>query len=160
MRRKLAEIDSTQAVAGVATIGQLIDRNAARHRFNMILLIWFGICAAVLAATGVYSLIAEAMTARQREIAIKNALGAQRSRLVRDMISRTLVLVLIGELLGACMVFALGRFGSELFYGISERDPLVLGSVSAFLFLVSLWSALWPAWSATGMDPKVSLRMN
>jgi putative ABC transport system permease protein len=160
VRRKLAEIDSTQAVAGVATIGQLIDRNAARHRFNMILLIWFGMCAAVLAATGVYSVIAEAMAAREREIAIKNALGAQRSRLVRDMISSTLALVLIGELLGACIVCALGGLGSELLYGISERDPLVLGSVSAFLFLVSLWSALWPAWSATGMDAKVSLRAN
>jgi putative ABC transport system permease protein len=160
VRRKLAEVDPTQAVAGVATVGELVDRNAARHRFNMILLLWFGMCAAVLAATGVYSVIAEAMAARGREIAIKNALGAQRSRLVRDMISRTLALVLIGELLGACMVCALGRFGSELLYGISERDPLVLGSVAAFLFLISLWSALWPAWSATGMDPKVSLRTN
>ena len=158
VRRTLAEIDSTQAVAGVATIGELVDRNAARHRFNMILLIWFGMCAAVLAATGVYSVIAEAMAAREREIAIKNALGAQRSRLVRDMISRTLVLVLIGELLGACIVCALGRLGSELLYGISERDPLVLGSVSAFLFLISLWSALWPAWSAASGDLKASLR--
>jgi ABC-type lipoprotein release transport system permease subunit len=145
-------------VAGVATIGELVDRNAARHRFNMILLIWFGMCAAVLAATGVYSVIAEAMAAREREIAIKNALGAQRSRLVRDMISRTLVLVLIGELLGACIVCALGRLGSELLYGISERDPRVLGSVSAFLFLISLWSALWPAWSAASGDLKASLR--
>jgi len=157
VRRKLAEIDSTQAVAGVATIGELVDRNAARHRFNMILLLWFGMCAAVLAATGVYSVIAEAMAARKREIAIKNALGAQRSRLVRDMISRTLVLVLLGELLGACIVCALGRLGSELLYGISERDPLVLGSVSVFLFLVSLWSAFWPAWSAAGLDPKAAL---
>jgi hypothetical protein len=74
------------------------------------------------------------------------------------MISRTLVLVLIGELLGACIVCALGRLGSELLYGISERDPLVLGSVSAFLFLISLWSALWPAWSAVGGDLKASLR--
>jgi ABC-type antimicrobial peptide transport system permease subunit len=123
----------------------------------MILLLWFGMCAAVLAATGVYSVIAEAMAARKREIAIKNALGAQRSRLVRDMISRTLVLVLLGELLGACIVCALGRLGSELLYGISERDPLVLGSVSVFLFLVSLWSAFWPAWSAAGLDPKAAL---
>jgi putative ABC transport system permease protein len=160
VRRKLAENDSTQAVAGVATIGELVDRNAARHRFNMILLIWFGMCAAVLAATGVYSVIAEAMAAREREIAIKNALGAQRSRLVRDMISRTLALVLIGELFGACVVCALGRLGSELLYGISERDPLILGSVSVFLFLVSLWSALWPAWSAAGGDPTASLRTN
>lgn len=78
-------------------------------------------------------MIAEAMAARERETAIKN--------LVRDMISRTLVLVLIGELLGAGIACVLGRLGSELLYGISERDPRVFGSVSVFLFLVSLCSA-------------------
>ena len=59
VRRTLAGMDSTQAIAGVATIGELIDRNAARHRFNMILLLWFGVCSIVLAAMGIYSVIAE-----------------------------------------------------------------------------------------------------
>jgi len=71
VRRTLAEIDPNQAIAGVATIGTLIDRNTARHRFNMILLLWFGACAVILAATGVYSVIAEGVTLRRREIAIK-----------------------------------------------------------------------------------------
>ena len=128
VRRTLAAIDPSQAVAGIATIGELIDRNAARHRFNMMLLIWFGICAAILAAMGVYSLIAETMTEREREIAIRSALGATRVRLVRDMVSRTLVFVAFGELLGAAVVGAGARAGAELLYGVSARDPLVLGS--------------------------------
>ncbi len=156
VRQTLTAMDSSQAVAGVATIGDLIDANAARHRFNMILLLWFGICAAILAATGVFSVIAEAMVAREREIAIRNALGAQRPRLVRDMVSRTVGLVLVGEFLGACVIFALGRLGSELLYGVSARDPLVLGSVAVFLFIVSVGAAFWPAWSAAS-DPKASL---
>jgi putative ABC transport system permease protein len=158
VRRTLAEIDPTQAVAGVATIGELIDANAARHRFNMILLLWFGLCAAILAATGVYSVIAETMVAREHEIAIRAALGAQKTRLVSDMISRTLGLVLIGETLGALVVFALGKLGAEVLYGVSARDPLVLGSVAAFLSIVSLGAAFLPAWSAAGNDLMVSLR--
>ena len=83
-------MDSNQSIAGVATIGELIDANSARHRFNMILLLWFGVCAAILAASGVYSVIAESMAARENEIAIKTALGAQRPRLAREMVSGTL----------------------------------------------------------------------
>jgi len=158
VRSTLAGIDSNQAVAGIATIGELIDHNAARHRFNMILLLWFGVCAAVLAATGVYSVITESMAARDREIAIRTALGSARTRLVRDMVSGTLGFVLIGEMLGASIVSALGKLYSGLLYGVSARDPLLLGSVVAFLFVVSLGASVWPAWSAAGRDPQTSLR--
>jgi len=150
VRRTLAELDSNQAVAGVATIGELIDANAARHRFNMILLLWFAICAATLAATGVYSVIAETMAARQHEIATRAALGAQRPRLVREMISGTLGFFAIGELLGAALVFAAGTLGADLLYGVSPRDPMILGLVTAFLFTISVGAALWPAWSFAG----------
>ncbi len=158
VRRTLAEVDSAQAVAGVATVGELIDANAARHRFNMILLLWFGVCAAILAATGVYSVIAENMTAKQHEIAIRTALGAQRPRLVREMVAGTLGFVVIGELLGAGVIFGAGRLGSDLLYGVSPRDPSILGLVTAFLFMISMAAALWPAWSLASGDPKSFLR--
>ncbi len=61
VRRTLASLDPNQAIAGAATIGELIDRSAARYRFNMILLLWFGACATILAATGIYSAIAESV---------------------------------------------------------------------------------------------------
>ncbi len=160
VRRISASLDSSQAVAGVATIGELIDANSARHRFNMILLLWFGVCAALLAACGVYSVIAESMTAREHEIAIKSALGAQRARLVREMVSGTLLFVLLGETLGALAVGAAGKLGSQLLYGVSPRDPLILSSVAAFLFVISLGAALWPAWARAGSDPKAALRVS
>ncbi len=160
VRRALAEIDPSQAVGNVATIGELIDRNTARHRFNMILLLWFGACAAILAAAGVASVIAETVAAREREIAIRTALGAPRHRLARDMVSRTLRFAVIGQLLGTFSVAALGILGSELLYGVSARDPIVLGSVVAFLFMVSLGAAFWPAWIAAACDPKASLRVS
>ncbi len=158
VRRTLRAIDPSQAIAGVATIGELIDRNTARHRFNMILLLWFGVCAAILAATGVYSTIAESVAQREREIAIKTAIGARRSRLVRETVALVLALVVGGEAVGVGCAIGVGRLASELLYGVSPRDPAILGSVLGFLFLVSLAAALYPAWMATGRDPKALLR--
>jgi putative ABC transport system permease protein len=160
VRRTLASLDSNQTIAGVATLGELIDSNSARHRFNMVLLLWFGVCAALLAACGVYSVITETMAAREHEIAIKTALGAQRMRLVSEMVSSTLRFALAGEALGALLAFALGQLGAELLYGVSARDPVLLSSVVAFVFLVSLLAALWPAWLAAGCDPKAALRVS
>jgi predicted permease len=157
VRRTLAGIDPDQAVAGVATIGELIDTNTARHRFNMILLLWFGVCAAILAATGIYSVIAESIAARRQEIAIKIALGAPRTRLVRNLISHTLGFVVIGEVLGVFAVTWLGAMASELLYGVAPRDPVVLGAVTAFVFGVSLCAGLWPAWSAVDGDSSATL---
>jgi putative ABC transport system permease protein len=157
VRRTLAGMDPNQAVAGVATLGSLIDRNTARHRFNMILLLWFGACALILAATGVYSVIAEGVAVRRREIAIKTVLGARKSRLVREIVYRALVFVLAGEALGVGAVAGLGRLGSDLLYGVSPGDPVLLGWVLAFLFVVSLGAALWPAWAAAGRDPNAVL---
>src|SRR5207244_767214 len=154
VRRTLHEMDPGQAVSGVATIGELINSNTVRHRFNMTLLVWFAACAALLAATGIYSVISELLSAREREISIKNALGAGRPRLLREMVSRTLVCVLLGELLGVGLAIAVARLGADLFYGVSARDPVVFAAVTVFVFLVSLGSAAWPAWFAAGKNPK------
>ena len=158
VRQTLAKVDPSQAVAGVATIGELIDANTARHRFNMILLLWFGICAVILAATGVYSVIAETMTEREVEMAIKTALGARRPRLVGDVVSGILGCVLIGEALGVFCAAAIGSLVSDLLYGVSPRDPIILGSLCTFLFVVSLLAAFWPAWTAAGGGMRASLR--
>lgn len=160
VRRVLAAIDPTQTISEVATIGELIDSNSARHRFNMFVLLWFGICASILAATGVYSVIAETLAARRQEIAIKTALGSQRIRLVREMVSSTVSFVLIGEVLGIGCTAALGSFASDLLYGVSPRDPIVLTSVGIFLFIVSLVAASWPAWLSAGNDPMSTLQSN
>lgn len=149
VRAILAEMDPDQAVAHVATLGELIDQNAARHRFNMTMLIWLGICAAILGAAGVYTVVSEASVAREHELAIRSALGAERFGLVRLVISRALVFVFIGEMLGIFAAVSIGRIASELLYDISARDPVVLGSVTAFVFMVSWCAAFWPAWSST-----------
>lgn len=151
-RRALAEIDPSQAVSAVATIGELIDRDTARHRFNMILLLWFGFCAAILAASGVHGVIAEVVAARQTEIAIRIALGAREPRLVREIASRTLAFVLAGEALGIAAVAAAGPLASGVLYAVSPRDPLVLVSTGVFLLILSVAVALRSTWNACAGD--------
>ena len=160
VRRTLSSMDSSQTIAGVSTLGELIDANSARHRFNMILLLWFGLCAAILAAGAVYSVIAELIATREHEIAIKTCLGARRLRLVREMVSSTLGSVLIGEVLGGLGVPGITRLAADLFYGVSLRDPALLGSVAAVLFAVALIAGVWPVWRATGCGPTSALRIH
>ena len=158
VRGALKEIDPSQAAADPLTIAELIDRDTARHRFNMILLLWFGACAVFLGAIGIYSVIAETMAARRTEIAIKSALGAQRHRVVRDLVVRTVWFAGFGLALGTSAVAAFGTLGSDVLHGTSARDPIVLISVASFLFLVSLGAAFWPAWHATRDHGATSLR--
>jgi ABC-type antimicrobial peptide transport system permease subunit len=66
--------------------------------------------------------------------------------------------VLLGELLGVGLAITVARLGTDLFYGVSARDPAVLAAVTMFVFLVSLGSAAWPAWHAAGKSPKAFLR--
>ncbi len=157
VRRTVVEIDPNQAVTGVATLASLIDRNTARHRFNMILLLWFAACAMILAGTGVYSVIAESVVVRRREIAIRSVLGASKPRLVREMVYRALIFVVAGEVVGFGFVAGLGRLAAGLLYGVTPRDPVVLGLVMSFLFAVSLVAAIGPAWVAAGRDPNAAL---
>jgi putative ABC transport system permease protein len=152
VRRTVAQIDSRQAIAGVATIGELIDRNAARHRSNMILLLWFGICAAILAASGVYSVIAETIVERSNEIAIKIALGCQKPALIREIVSGTLGLVVAGEALGLAAAATAGSLFSGLLYGVSPHDPFVLVPVGLCLFALSAIAAVRPARIAAGRE--------
>jgi len=98
------------------------------------------------------------VAARKQEIAIRSALGAQTHQLVRDVASRTLRFAFAGQVLGTFAVAALGTLGSKAFHGVSPRDPVVLGTVMAFLFVVSVAAASWPAWRAAEGDLKASLR--
>ncbi len=151
-RQTLAGIDPGQAVAGDATIGELIEANTARHRFNMIILLCFAVCATVLAAMSIYGVVAESVVAREREIAIRMALGASRIRVVREMVSRTAQFTLLGEAAGLCAVAPVYQRISGLLYGVGPYTPLLLALVAAFVLSLSLAASFWPVWSTVNDD--------
>jgi predicted permease len=160
VRRQVVALDPAQAVANVATIGQLADRDTARQRFNMVLLSGFGWTALLLAAAGVYSVMAEIVALRTREIAIRLALGSSRPTLIRRFISGPLQFVVAGEMAGLLAFLTTGRFVSGLLYAVKPADPAILMIVLLFVLIVSIIAASVPAWIASGRNPSRILQLH
>lgn len=152
-RRQVAALDPTQAIANVATIGELVDRNTARQRFNMALLLSFGLTALLLTAAGIYSVIAEMIALRTREIAIRLALGSDRLALVRRFVGGTIGFVLVGEVTGVAGSLILGRAVTGLLYAIKPNDPFVFSFVLSCVLIISTAAVFVPAWIASGQNP-------
>ena len=158
VRRKLKQVDPSQAIAGEATLGQMIDRNTAGSRFHVSILILFAIGAIILAAAGINSVVRESITVRAKEIALRIALGAGRPHLVGQTTRQALLFVGIGELAGLAGAVVLSRSVSDLLYGVVPADPVVLSVTAGFLFLVAMAAAVIPAWIAASQDPRNALQ--
>ncbi len=158
LRASVRAIDPEQAVSQLRPAGELISDAVARQRFSMQLLLAFGGLALMLAAVGVYGVLAYTVSQRTREIGIRLALGA-RAASVRALVMRQgLVLTLAGVLLGLLCSVALGRLLAGLLYGVSPADPLVLGSVTLLLMAAAGFACLVPAVRATRVNPIDALR--
>jgi predicted permease len=147
VRKAVKEIAPDQAIASEATLGTLMDRNTARDRFNLALLLLFAAGAVILAAAGTHAVTRESITARANEIAIRQALGAPRLRLARELITDILNYVTIGTLTGILLATALATAAKGLLYNVSPKDPLILATVAIFVLTTATLSALLPAWS-------------
>jgi putative ABC transport system permease protein len=114
--------------------------------------------AAVLAALGVYAVMAQSVAARRQEIGVRMALGAASADVVRLIAGQALRLLLIGSALGLAGGIALGRVASSLLVGTSPSDPTVLGAVTALLVTTGLAAGWLPARKASRIDPASALR--
>jgi putative ABC transport system permease protein len=158
VRREVAALDPTQAVTDVKTMDQLVARSLSRPRFNMILLGFFALLAALLAGIGIYGVMAYSVTQRTNEIGIRIALGAQKRDVLKLIISRGLKLALIGIGLGSAGAFLLTRVMTGLLFGVSPTDPLTFISIGALVLVVALSACYLPARRATKVDPLIALR--
>jgi putative ABC transport system permease protein len=158
VQQQVAALDPTQAVASVATIGELVEKNTARQRFNMALLLSFGVASLLLTAAGIYSVIAEMISLRTREIAIRLALGSDRLALVHKLIAGTMLFVLIGESAGLAAFLLLRRAVSSLLYAVKPEDPFVLSFVLVCVLMIAALAASAPAWIASGRNPRSILQ--
>jgi predicted lysophospholipase L1 biosynthesis ABC-type transport system permease subunit len=158
VRQQVAALDPAQAVANVATLGELVRRDTARQRFNMALLLSFGLASLLLISAGVYSVISEMISLRTREIAIRLALGSDRLSLVRRFIGRTIGFVLLGEITGLMACLFLGRAVSGLLYAIRPDNPFVLAFVVSCVLATSAVAASVPAWIVSGQNPRSVLQ--
>jgi len=118
----------------------------------------FAVIALTLAAVGLFGVLSQLVTQREREFGIRMAMGARTSDVLRMVFRQAFALVLTGTAAGILGYLALSRFISSLLYQVSTTDPMTIAAVTALLTAVALLACLVPAWRAARLDPMVVLR--
>jgi putative ABC transport system permease protein len=158
VRSAVAEIDPSKPAGNVRTVEQNLRDQVSDRRVYMLLLTVFGAIAAVLAAIGIYGVMAYAVTQRTREIGIRMALGATSSNVMTLVVRQALILVFIGLILGVGGALGLTRFIANELYGVKATDPTTFVAVSVGLVVVAVLASLIPTRRAVSVDPTVALR--
>jgi predicted permease len=158
LKSEVHALDKAQPVIGARTMAEAMSTTLARSRLMLSLLAVFSGIAFVLAAVGIYSVMAYAVGRRTTEFGIRMALGASRGRILADVLHRGLTVVALGLVLGTGGALALGQVLQTTLYEISPRDPVTLGASLLLLFTAGFLACLLPARRATKVDPIVALR--
>ena len=157
-QRAVWALDPNQAVASVRTVEEMLAQADANRRFTTLLLGIFAAVALVLAAIGVYGVLAYATAQRTQEIGIRMALGADRGMVLRMILAGGVKIAGAGLILGMAGALAVTHVLSGLLFGIGPRDPLTFILVPALLFLVALVACWIPARRALRVEPVLALR--
>jgi putative ABC transport system permease protein len=158
IRSEIRKLDPDLPVENVESMSELIASQASALQYVAALMAAFGALALVLAAVGVYGVMANSVTERWREIAIRIALGAHSGRLLATVMRRALLFAAIGTTLGLGLALGLARFLSNLIYGVSAWDTDIFVIVPLLLIVVALFACYLPARRATRMDTMATLR--
>jgi putative ABC transport system permease protein len=152
------EIDREQPFLEVITMDMVLADSVSHQRFNMLLLGAFAALALLLAAIGLYSVLAYSVRRRVREIGVRMALGAQRMDVIRMILGQGVRLALIGVAIGVVAAFVLTRLMASQLFEVSVTDPLTFAGVALMLIVVAIAACYIPARRAAKVDPMVALR--
>jgi putative ABC transport system permease protein len=152
------QLDPLLVVANVKTMDEVVSNSVAERRLTMLMLTIFAGVALLLAALGIYGVIAYGVTQRTQEIGIRMALGAQRGDVLRMVVRQALVLVAVGIAIGGAGALLLTRLMAGLLFQVGASDPLTFAAVSSILAGVALVASYLPGRRATRVDPVVALR--
>ena len=158
VKSEIWAVDKQLPVTKIKLMTEVMSASIASQRFNLTLMSIFAITALLLAAVGIYGVIAFSVTQRSHEIGIRIALGAQTADVLRLVIWQGLKLALIGVGIGLAGAFAITRLMSSLLFGVSATDPATFIAIAALLTAVALLASYVPARRATRVDPMVALR--
>ncbi|MBA3386245.1 MAG: FtsX-like permease family protein, partial [Chthoniobacterales bacterium] len=158
VRRIVHEQDPDVFAGDFESMEVLMSRLLAQPRFNMMLLGIFATVAMILAAIGIYGVIAYSVTQRTREIGIRMALGAQRGDMLGLILRQSLTVVAIGLVVGLLAAFAATRLLGSLLYGVGANDVLTYATVVCLLGAAALLASYIPARRAMKVDPMIALR--
>jgi putative ABC transport system permease protein len=159
IQKQLRDASGGLPVARLRVMDDVVSQSTARSDFNMLLLTIFAGSALILAAIGVYGLMAYSVQQRTQEMGVRLALGADASRVRNMVIRQGMTLVLIGVIVGVASAFGLARVMTTFLFGVTPRDPLVFIAVPLVLAGVA-WLGVWlPARRAARVDPVLALRV-
>jgi predicted permease len=158
VRSKIAEADPTLPVSGVASMEQIVATSVAQPRLIMQLVGIFAGLALVLAAVGIYGVMAHSVSSRKQEMGIRVALGARPAEILRLVVGQGMRLTLVGVALGVVASFALTRLLATLLFNVRAADPLIFSAAAIVLIATALLACYLPARRATRVDPIEVLR--
>jgi len=158
IHQAIARLDPELPLYGAGPLQQMLGFAFFPTQAAAIALSSFGVLAIVLAATGIHGLAAYAVSRRTREIGVRMALGAHPVQVLRLVLGKTMLLLVVGSVVGLTLALATGKVIASIVYGAQPRDPLVMLSVWGSIALIALSAAWSPARRATRVDPLVALR--
>jgi putative ABC transport system permease protein len=158
VKRAVHEVDKDLFVPQLESMTTFLSTQLAQPRFNMLLLTVFAGVAMILAAIGIYGVIAYSVTQRTREIGIRMALGAQRTQMLGMVLRQSLTLVVVGIAIGFLVALAATRVMATLLYGVGANDFSTYAIVIVLLGAAALLASYIPARKAMKVDPMVALR--
>lgn len=158
IRREILTIDKDQPVYDVQTLAQIASRSIAPQQFSLVMLAIFSVVSLLLAAVGVYGVMANSVKQRTQEIGIRMSLGARGADIIKLFMAHGLKLTLLGVGIGLFLSVMLTQLLTSLLYEISPADPLTFTGVSLLLACVALLACYLPARRATKVEPVEALR--
>ncbi|HZF39358.1 MAG TPA: FtsX-like permease family protein, partial [Blastocatellia bacterium] len=158
--QEVRAIDNAQPISEARPMEAIVAQSLTRDRFSALILGAFGCLAVILAAVGIYGVIAYSVAQRTNEIGVRMALGAQGADVVWLVLRQGLRLVIIGIAIGLLISAVATRVLAAVLFGISPADPGAFGAVALLLGLVALLACWIPARRATKVDPLVALRID
>jgi ABC-type lipoprotein release transport system permease subunit len=158
VRRRVYELEPRRSVYDLTPLEDHIAEGYSEHRMRTTLLAFFALTAVALAGIGLYGTLSYLVNLRQREIGLRLAVGAGRSRIARQFVAEGLRVALAGGAAGLALAAAFARILAGMLYGVSPWDAVTLAAVTAGVAAVSLAASLVPALRAARLDPMQVLR--
>ncbi len=158
LRRKMAELDASMPLYSMKTVGDQLDETLGTERLIAILSAAFGVLATILAAIGLYGVMAFVVARRTKEIGLRMALGARRSEVVWMVLKESMLLVAVGLAAGVPASFLLNRYVSSQLYSVQPTDIWTALAALGILSAVAAGAGLLPARRASTIDPIIALR--
>jgi putative ABC transport system permease protein len=159
VRELVRTVDSNASIDAIHTMDEMVGYSTARQRFYAVLLGIFAAVAGLLAAIGVYGVLAYSVVQRTQEIGVRMALGAERRQVMALILRRGMAVAASGITVGIAGAFAGARYMQSMLFGVEPRDPATFATVAVAFAVIAVIASYLPARRATRVDPVVALRV-